>query len=43
MDVALVYFDLGGCWPQGDLPTVQLVGGFEAQVDEVVWGIVTAG
>lgn len=34
---------LGGCWAQGDLLTVQLVGGFEAQGDEVVWGVVTAG
>lgn len=42
-DVALVHFDLGGYWAQGDLPTVQLVGGFEAQVDEVLWDIVTAG
>lgn len=25
-----------------DLPTVQLVGGFEAQVDEIVCGTVTA-
>lgn len=39
----LFTFDLAGYWAQGDLPTVQLVGGFEAWVDEVVWGIVTAG
>lgn len=39
----LFTFDLGGCWAQGGLLTVQLLGGFEAQVNEVVWGIVTAG
>lgn len=40
---SLFTFDLGGYWAWGDLPTVQPVGGFEAQVDEAVWGIVTAG
>lgn len=37
----LFTFGLGG--DRETSPLVQLVGSFEAQVGEVVWGIVTAG